>query len=155
MRKAFAWLGCLAPMVLMGCATSATSTGARPKTVVGGCAGTVCTVVFNEAASTCSVDPPSLAIHSDYTVTFLTQVSGQTAAVVVSPKAANGINFQNGPPGRIDRGRQHDSGRATGPDGAEYTYAARFVNGSNGNVCRPIDPVICIKPGGDFTDTCE
>jgi hypothetical protein len=112
-------------------------------------------VVFNEVAGACNVSPPSLAIHSDYTVTFVTQVTGQTAAVVVTPKGANGINFQNGAPGRIDRGRQHASGRATGPDGAEYTYAARFVNGSNGNVCAPIDPVICIKPGGDFTDTCE
>ncbi|HEV8240469.1 MAG TPA: hypothetical protein VGS57_13955 [Thermoanaerobaculia bacterium] len=164
MRNASAWFGCALVIVLMGCATSAPTSTSTPEAtaaaasgkaaLTGGCVGTTCTVVLNEAGGTCSVDPMELPISSGDTVTFVTEVSSPTAAVVITPKAASGINFQNGPPGRIDRGRRHDAGAATGSADAKYTYAARFVAAGNQNVCSPIDPVICIK-GGGTGDTCE
>ena len=153
MRNASAWFGCLAMIILVGCATTASTgtstedTAAGAKMLTGGCAGTACTVILNEAGGSCSVDPPSLAIDSGYTVTFVAAVSSQTAAVIITPKAASGISFAGGPPGRINRGGRHNSGAATGSPGAQYTYNARFVKTGGQNVCPVIDPEICIKPG--------
>ena len=159
------WVGCLVLVCSLACRGSAPAPSGTSGTVearlTSPCSGTTCTITFNQAGTSCSVDPPSLAVASGDTVIFATQVSAQTAAVVITPKAASSISFQNGPPGRINRGSRHDSGMATGSARATYTYAVRFAGPSNQNVCPPIDPVICIKPGGvepgsgDLVDTCE
>lgn len=161
MRQASVWVGCLVLVSAMACRGSApapSGTSEAPSTSP--CSGTTCTILLKEAGGSCRVDPPQLAINSGDTVIFATQVSAQTAAVVITPKKASTITFRHGPPSRIDRGRRHDSGAATGATGATYEYAARFVGPGGGNVCPLIDPVICIKPGGvgpedPLFDTCE
>lgn len=156
-------VGCLVLVCSMACRGSAPAPNQTDETSGTGearstspCSGPACTVMLNQTGTSCSVDPPTLAIDSGTTVIWDTQVSGQTAAVVITPKGPGSISFQNGPPGRIDRGRNFNAGRATGAAGASYTYAARFVGPGNQDVCPPIDPVICIKGGVNAVqDTCE
>lgn len=157
MRNGSTWLGGLALMVLVGCATSAptatpTAAAAPVKAVTAGCNGTACTVLLIQTGDQCSVDPPSLAIANDNTVTFVAQFDASVVVITPKPGPPSGITFQNGPPGRIDRGREHPAGKATGAQGARYNYGAQFV-GSGGPVCT-VDPVICIK-GGGMQDTCD
>lgn len=156
MRQATVWVGCFALVSAMGCRGSAPApTNNATAAPTPGCNGTTaCTVIFSQAGDLCKVEPMELPIKSGYTVRFVTQVSDQTVAASVKPKPVpNDINFEFGPPGRIDRGRDHNSGVATGPDGAKYNYNVSFD--TTARCLKEIDPVICIKPGGDFQDTCE
>lgn len=153
-----AWVGCLVLVGSMACRGSAPApSGTEEARTTSPCSGTTCTVMLKEAGGSCSVDPPRLAIDSGTTVVWTTQVSAQTVAVVLTPKAPSTISFQNGAPGRIDRGRSFDAGRATGAAGNNYTYNARFVGPGNEDRCPLVDPVICIKPSpvDPVQDTCE
>ena len=158
MRNTSRWLGCLALIVLVGCAasaptatsTEATSTTAAPPAP--GCSGGTCTVVLMEANGACSVVPDKLPVNVGDAVLFAAEVSPQSAAVVITPKPGNpvGVTFRNGPPGRIPRGEAYDAGGVSGSPGGRYTYKVTFVNQANppGIVCT-VDPVICIKGGLD------
>lgn len=157
MRQAVVRVGWLALVFAMACKGSAPPpSGTGGARVTSPCSGSTCTIMLKQTGSTCTVEPALLSIPTDTTVIWQTAVSAQTARVVFTPKAPPSIMFQNGPPGSINRGASYNAGKATGASGDNYTYTVRFAGPMNQNVCPPIDPEICIKPGGIEPDTnCE